>query len=201
MTRPLLPRARLTLPRARLTAAGVAFAVAMTLAGCSSAGVPTATDGTTPRASSTVPSFRSSACAGDELSGAVSSGDGGAAGSILPDVVVTNTSATSCVLTGWPSVALVAAAGGPAIGSPSQRNEEVAHPTVTLPPRGTAIIPIRITQALNYPSSTCVPRAATGISITPPGSSKPLYVALPGLTGCSSDTVKLITVSAVLPAT
>lgn len=181
-----------------LTFALGVLGVVVLLAGCT--GMEGSSRPSHPAASSTSPEFRSEPCRGEALRGAIDSGSGGAAGSLLPNVVVTNTATTACTLTGWPTIALVARAGGDPVGARSVRNLQVAHPTVTLPPHGTATIPIRIAQALNYPASTCDPETASGMSITPPGSSTALYVPLTGLTGCRNKSMKLIHVSAVIPS-
>jgi len=153
------------------------------------AGIGTSTSGT----------LRSDRCRSAELRGSITAGDGGAAGSLLPFLVLTNVGSSACTLQGWPGVSLVGGGHGTQIGAPATLDRTGEHATVTLLPRGSAHAPMRITQAANYPTATCNPMPADGFRVYPPGSRTSLFVAAPGYTGCANTAVELLNVRAFQP--
>jgi hypothetical protein len=73
----------------------------------------------------------------------------------------------------------------------------IAPPTlVTLRPGQAGNALLRITQALNYPTGRCSPKATTYLQIYPPNQTTPIYLAYTS-TGCASTTVKLLTIGVV----
>lgn len=164
---------------------------------------PTAASTTAPAApASSAPNVKSSStneCSGTVLTGALASGSGGAAGSDLANVVLTNRSGTTCTLQGWPGVSFVGHGNGTQIGAAAQQNRQASHPTVTLPSGASAVVPIKIAQAANYPTASCSPVTADGFRVYPPGSKTALFVKASGLTACTNTKAQLLTVSAVLP--
>jgi hypothetical protein len=67
---------------------------------------------------------------------------------------------------------------------------------VTLSPGQTANALLRITQALNYPSATCSPKATTYLQVYPPNQTAAIDLAYAS-TGCASASVKLLTIGVV----
>ena len=143
--------------------------------------------------------LRSDRCTADVLSASLTAGDGGAAGSVLPYLVLTNTGSTRCTLQGWPGVSFVGDGNGTQIGAAGDLDRSSPHGTVTLDPGKTAHAPLRIAQAMNYPQDTCQPVTADGLRVYPPGETHSLFVATTNLTACRNADVKLITVQALLP--
>ena len=143
--------------------------------------------------------MRSSRCTSAVLSAALSAGGGGAAGSRLPYVVLTNTGATSCTLQGWPGVSFVGDGNGTQLGAAGVLDYAAPHGTVTLAPGGTAHAPLRITVAENYDAAACDPVTADGLRIYPPGETHSLFIPNTDYTACRSSDIQLISVQALLP--
>ncbi|ARC58563.1 hypothetical protein AS850_15855 [Frondihabitans sp. 762G35] len=141
----------------------------------------------------------STTCSAGSLVGSLAAGDGGAAGSVEPDLVLTNRGSSTCTLQGWPGVSFVGHGDGRQIGAAAVQNRTASHPTVTLRPGARAIVPLRIVQAANFPSSSCSPVAADGFRVYPPGSKTALFVKATGFTACADAKSPLLTASAVLP--
>jgi len=161
---------------------------------------PATTPATTPAgAATTPPPLRSTRCTAAVLSASLGPGGGGAAGSTLPDLVLTNTGSQRCTLQGWPGVSFVGDGNGTQLGAAGQFDRSSPHGSVTLDPGASAHAPLRIAQALNYPQATCQPAPADGLRVYPPDSTHALFVATSGMTACRSTGVNLITIQAVLP--
>lgn len=202
--------------------------LALALSGCSSGGpddaaTPTATETVTatPSASSSsvassVPSSGSSSsasggsasggsgaagerCATGSLTGSIEPGSGGAAGNTIVHLALRNTGSTTCTLQGWPGVSFVGGGSGEQIGAAATRDESSAHPTVTLAPGATAVAPLKITQAEDYPTAKCDPVAADGFRVYPPGSTESLFVRDAGVTACRSTDAGLLNVQGLVP--
>ncbi|MCB2175406.1 MAG: DUF4232 domain-containing protein [Actinomycetales bacterium] len=183
-----------------------------TSSGASSTPGPTPTESTSPSPSATpsagpteagpsptTTSLRSTRCTAGHLEASLTSGEGGAAGSILPYLVLTNTGTERCTLQGWPGVSLVGDGDGTQLGAAGDFDRSSPHGTVTLDPGGSAHAPLKIAQAANYDAATCDPQTADGLRVYPPGETHSLFVASTDLTACRSDSVHLITVQALLP--
>ncbi|GIG30288.1 DUF4232 domain-containing protein [Cellulomonas marina] len=139
-------------------------------------------------------------CTSAVLTGSLGAGGGGAAGSVTPDVVLTNTGTVPCTLQGWPGVSLVGGGDGTQIGAPAVLDRTSEHPTVTLAPGGTALAALRIARADDYDAAACDPQPADGLRVYPPGDTASLFVEAEGLTGCAAGDVTLLEVQALRPA-
>lgn len=127
----------------------------------------------------------------------------GAAGSMLLDVVVANSSADNCTLSGFPGIALVDANGTP-IGAPAQREEGSTVGVVDLAPEDTAVAAVKISRAENYDDASCAPAAAAGLQVIVPDETATTVLDLGGgaegpgpVTGCSDDSVELLSVQSL----
>ena len=120
----------------------------------------------------------------------------GAAGSVYQVIDFTNIGTASCSLYGYPGVALAGGSPVTQIGAAASRSTQTAASLVTLAVGATGNTLLRITQAENYPQSTCSPVASTYLQIYPPNQTTPIYLAYKS-TGCSSTKVNLLTVSVV----
>jgi len=183
-------------PTASAPPTGTAPASAPTPNTSTSAGTGSGADAT---GSSTPGSLRSDRCRTADLAGSITTGNGGAAGSVEPYLVLTNTGGSACTLQGWPGVSLVGGGNGTQIGAPATLDRSGEHATVTLQPNGSAHAPLRLTQADNYDAAVCDPRPADGFRVYPPGEKDALYVEATGYTGCASTATELLTVQAVQP--
>ena len=85
---------------------------------------------------------------------------------------------------------------GTQLGAPAEQDLSSPHPTVTLAAKGTAIVPIKVTQAANYPAADCQPAQADGFRVYPPGSKASLFIADP-IAACAKADVSIMTVQAV----
>ncbi|MEV8212620.1 DUF4232 domain-containing protein [Leifsonia sp. NPDC077715] len=189
--------------------AGVALAVALAVTGCATpSSAPTtgsASASTTP-SSSPRPTGTGTAtatpidgqCDTANLTGTIGKGGGGAAGSVEVTLVLTNNGSTQCSLQGWPGVSFVGDGNGTQLGKPADFDRSTPHPTVVLQPGGSAQAPLRITQALNYPEADCGPKPADGFRVYPPGSTASLFVKDADFTACTSDTIGLLQVGALV---
>lgn len=122
---------------------------------------------------------------------------GGAAGSRYLTIRLTNGGSSSCRMIGYPGVSIVARDRRSQLGAAAQRDTSVRPVGVVLPPRGHTTFVLRVTQALNYPATTCQPREAYGYRIYPPGSRTAVLLADPDLTGCAKPAVQLMVVRPV----
>ena len=153
-----------------------------------------------PQPTSTSPSSAGpTRCTSAHLSATLTQGGGGAAGSTLPFLVLTNTGTVSCTLDGWPGVSFVGDGNGTQLGAAGDRDDSSPHGPVTLTPGGAAHAPLRIANARNYDASACDPVHADGLRIYPPGETAALLVTATGLTACRSQAQHLISVQALQP--
>ncbi|HWK92109.1 MAG TPA: DUF4232 domain-containing protein [Luteimicrobium sp.] len=171
------------------------------------AGSPTASPGTdapsgTTSGTGSAPSpssLRVARCTADHLTGTLTEGDGGGAGSTFPYLVLKNTGSAPCQLQGWPGVSFVGDSNGTQLGAAATFDRSSPHATVTLLPSGHAHAPLRIGQAANYPTSTCKPREADGLRVYVPGETHAIFVKASGLTACTSTRVELLQTQAIQP--
>jgi hypothetical protein len=119
----------------------------------------------------------------------------GAAGSLYLTIKFVNLNTVPCTLYGYPGVSLGAGTPVTQVGAAADRAPGSAK-TVVLLPQGVASALLRITQALNYPSASCGPVSTSWIQIFPPGQTAPLYLSYKS-TGCSKDSVHLLTIDVV----
>lgn len=120
----------------------------------------------------------------------------GAAGSVYQVIDFTNISGAPCTLFGYPGVALAGGSPVTQVGTAASRSGTSPARLVTLGAGSTANALLRITQALNYPSSTCHPVSTTFLQIYPPNQTTPVYLGYKA-TACSSTNVKLLSVGVV----
>jgi Protein of unknown function (DUF4232) len=120
----------------------------------------------------------------------------GAAGSVYQVIDFTNISNVTCTMYGYPGVSLAAGTPVTQVGMAASRSTAAGPSVVTLAPGQTANALLRITQALNYPSAKCSPAKSTYLQIYPPNQTTPIYLAYSS-TGCSSNSVNLLTIGVV----
>ena len=185
MTHTRLPR---TLGRIALTAAATA-ALALTVGVAAQASTN----------SISTASYRSPTCLTSQLGGALVSDGGGTAGAEQDAIQLTNTGKHACTLQGWPGVSLVGHHNGTQIGAAADQNRHTIHPAVTIAAHGSALAPLLIAQALNFPTPTCKPVPTDGFRVYPPGERYSLFVKASGITGCASTKAHLLTISAIRP--
>jgi hypothetical protein len=165
---------------------------AVALAGCASSGTssqpPAAGSTTTVMASPSAPAASSSntpavvappsstACATSGLQVKLGASDG-YAGGVYQTIDFTNTSGSSCTLTGYPGVSLVSGPSHQQIGLAAKRSTTGAPAaTVTLGPGDTANAVVQIVDALNFPKSSCSPAKAADLKVFPPDQFTAVYL-------------------------
>jgi Domain of unknown function (DUF4232) len=176
-----------------LTGALGMLSASVLLAGCGGAPIPTspsesaapasaasassapASPASAPTTVATTPELAGGACRTSQL--AVARVDQGGSGMMKSDnsLRFTNVSSTSCTLHGFPTVTAVGD-NGLTLTQPAATDGHVTSP-VTLPPRGTAVAPMLITQTAAYDPGQCTPVPAKGLRIYPPGQNIALFLA------------------------
>lgn len=121
----------------------------------------------------------------------------GAAGSTYYNLEFTNLGVSSCTLSGYPGVSGVGLTGAQ-LGSPALRDPQHKPAAVTLAPRASAHVVLRIVDALNYPKSACAPVTAAALRVYPPGQTASKLVPYPFL-ACSRAGSSYLSVEAVAP--
>ena len=136
------------------------------------------------------------ACATSQLAVSVGGGSGGAAGSLITAVLLTNRSATACTLDGYPGVSFVAGTDGHQVGSSAQRAGTPAM--VTMAPGAQAHATLRIVSYQVVDMGICQPTATTGFRVYPPNQTDAVFVRQAGF-GCAATAPEaaLLTVSPV----
>ncbi len=179
------------------------------LAGCGSASAPSVRPAVTITVTVTAPPSATAspiapsppptgppACVTSAL--AVSLGPGsGAAGSTYYPIEFTNTSGVTCTLYGYPGVSFVAASGGQ-VGAAATEDPTYPRRLVTLASGAAAHAELRVTDAVNYPSSACQPVTVHRLRVFPPGQISSLYLTL-NATACASTSVQILSVQTVQP--
>jgi len=120
----------------------------------------------------------------------------GTAGTIYQVIVLTNTSASSCTLYGYPGVSFVNGQGGSQVGAPATRNPAVKAAKLTLAPGGKANALLAVHDAGAYPD--CQLTNVDWLRIYPPGDYGSLYVQYKAQT-CANTAKSILTVTAVSP--
>jgi|SRR5665213_1533348 len=170
-------------------AVGVTAALAAALALALSAGPATASHRAVAAAAP--------ACASSSLVVWLNTQGSAAAGSAFYNLEFTNLGSASCILKGYPGVSGVSLSGG-RLGSAASRNPQHSAVAVTLAPRATAHVVLRIVDALNYPKSACGPVYAAGLRVYPPGQTASKLVPYPFL-ACSHTGSNYLSVEAAQP--
>jgi hypothetical protein len=133
-----------------------------------------------------------STCSFNHLSAKLTDAEG-AAGSQYLTIRFTNTGRHTCVLDGHPGVSLVTASRRQ-VGLTAKRANDTIR-TVRLAPGQKADAVLRITNAHNYPRSTCKPTDSKALRVIPPDSTRSFYLKL-HTTTCAKD-VRTMTINAV----
>ena len=189
--------------------AAILAAAGLALAACGS-GTPTAratetitiTASATPAASAaatTQPASAAGAAAGcltRYLNGSIGLTQG-TAGAVYVTIVFKNLDNVPCTLYGFPGVALAAGTPVTDVGQPSTESPTTARELVTLAPGGFAYATLEISNAGNYPASTCTQVPTDWLEVIPPNQSVPLNISYSS-TGCQGS-ASLLTVTAVRP--
>jgi Protein of unknown function (DUF4232) len=121
----------------------------------------------------------------------------GTAGSVYQVIDFTNISNVSCTLYGYPGISLAAGTPVTQIGLAATENSTTPRQLVTLAPGAVANALLQITDAHNYPASTCGPATTTYLQIIPPNQSTPIYLRYTS-TGCAKA-VHLMAVNTIVP--
>jgi hypothetical protein len=161
-------------------------------------GAPSAASASAPAAAGTGASSVA-ACTTPDLKGSTGSGGGGTPGSYYSFIDLTNTSATSCTLYGYPGVSLTSASGAQ-IGAAATRSTTPAAQLVTLAPGATANAELRMTDPTVYPTSQCQQTTPAYLKIYPPDQTQPVQVPFTGTT-CANSSIKMLAISVVTPGT
>jgi hypothetical protein len=139
------------------------------------------------------------ACTTTDLKGSTGNGGGGTPGSYYSFIDLTNTSATSCTLYGYPGVSLTTASGAQ-IGAAATRTTTPAAQLVTLAPGATANAELRMTDPTVYPTSQCQQTTPAYLKIYPPDQTQPVQIPFTGTT-CANSSIKMLAISVVTPGT
>ena len=131
--------------------------------------------GSTPAVTAHAQAGGASTCSVRYLNGSTGLSQG-ALGSTYVNIVFKNLNNAPCTLDGFPGVSLGAGTPVNQVGQPADRDHAVPSTLITLAPGGYAYATLRITDALNYPASTCQPTATTWLLVYPPNTSNLLYV-------------------------
>jgi hypothetical protein len=100
----------------------------------------------------------------------------GYAGGVYQVIDFTNTSGSTCTLFGYPGVSLVSGPPYAQIGLAAKRSTNTPVKLITLAPGAVANALLQIVDALNYPTATCSPAAATDLQVYPPGQTVAVYL-------------------------
>lgn len=183
-----------------LTGCGPSTSAAVTTAPASTGGVATpTTPGTTPSNTSSeiAPTAQAALCTAAMLSASLDDTGGGAAGSIYLKLIVTNKSAATCLLDGYPGVSLVKAGPDTPLGAPADRDAKApSSGPIALAPGRSATAVLQYSQAGKYPN--CRQVQADSIMVYPPGATDRLVIARP-LTACNNAGDHLLTIGAFQP--
>ncbi|ALE04717.1 hypothetical protein AL755_02260 (plasmid) [Arthrobacter sp. ERGS1:01] len=157
----------------------------------------TASSSATPSTTGTATTAAAALCTAADLAGSLDDSGGGAAGHIYMQLIVKNSSSTTCILDGYPGVSLVNASSDTPIGAPAVRDASApSSGPISLAPGASASAALRYTQAGNYPSCTQV--QADSVMVYPPGATDRIIIAHP-LTACSNSAIQLLTIGAFQP--
>ncbi|HUB37961.1 MAG TPA: DUF4232 domain-containing protein [Streptosporangiaceae bacterium] len=161
----------------------------------SAASAPAATTSAADTGATTTPAAQSqtAGCLASDLQAEMGASQG-TAGTIYQVIVLTNTSAASCTLYGYPGVSFVTSQGGSQVGAAATRNAAVNATQLTLAPGSKANALLAIHDAGAYPG--CRLTSADWLRIYPPGDYGSLYVQYKAQT-CANTRKKILTVTAV----
>lgn len=157
--------------------------------------LPEATETDTPVASTTVdepeldeptnPPPASDACTTADLDISLTI-DGGAAGSVIYDLIFTNSGTDTCSLQGFPEVSYVRGDKGIQVGAPATRDGKVGK-AVSLAPGDRATAMLQQVDVYNFDASDCDPVKVRGLRVYPPGQDAAAFVPQKGAVGCKAE--------------
>ena len=136
-------------------------------------------------------------CVSSQLKASLGPGAGGAAGHVYSKIVLTNTSSTPCLLSGFAGVSLTAGPDGGPIGAPADRDSSVPVTNIVLQPGQSGGADFGYTQPGLYGGS-CTQVQAAGIRIYPPEDYGSVFISQPE-TACSETGIHLLTLKAFQP--
>jgi hypothetical protein len=107
------------------------------------------------------------ACATSDLVTWINTNGNGAAGSIYYTLEFTNLSGHPCTMLGYPGVSAISL-GGDQVGSAAGRSPGSTPRLITVARGATATAILQITEAGNFPNSSCHRTTAAGLRVYPP---------------------------------
>jgi hypothetical protein len=131
----------------------------------------------------------------------------GAAGSSYYDLNLTNLSASTCTLYGYPGISAITQAGAQ-VGSAGARSSAHAVSVITLTSarsakgletstaHNTATVVLQIADAENFPQKSCVPITAAGFRVYPPNQKESTVVPYP-FVACAKTGPRVLHVESV----
>ena len=117
---------------------------------------------------------------------------GGAAGSVVVQVLATNTSSSVCVTHGYPGVSLTAPDSGKQLGAAADREPGQPEPTMRLEPGKTAVALVKVAQAGDF-GSRCSMTKAAGFRVYLPGDKAAEFAPFV-VDACATSTVHQLSV-------
>lgn len=204
--------------RAPIVLVATAISGVVLLAACTSqsagpGATATATNTATTPAGSSPATAGSSTAAASSPTASVAAGPGACQASALkvtlgPDnpgagtdhvpVIFDNISRATCTLYGFPGVSFTGKTFASQVGPAAVRTHTTPERLVTLAPGAVASALVNITDAQNYPPSSCELRSAYGILIYPPGLTKSYGIVTQDYT-CLNAKDLVLSVSSVVP--
>ncbi|HEY3980754.1 MAG TPA: DUF4232 domain-containing protein [Streptosporangiaceae bacterium] len=123
----------------------------------------------------------------------------GTAGTVFYELEISNVSARTCTLLGFPGVSATGA-GGAQLGSPARRSS--SHPVrlITLARGATAHANLGIVDVFAFPAAACHPVTATGLRVFAPGDFRSETVPLT-FKACQRSGVQFLNVTATVAGT
>jgi hypothetical protein len=144
----------------------------------------------------TTPAAAAARCPAGALTDWIGVPGSGAAGSVYYVLEISNTSAHTCTLYGFPGVSAITARGRQ-LGSMAQRSGSYPERLLTLRPQSTVHVILQITDVHNFTASACHPAVAWGLRVYAPGAYLSSTIAFPSL-ACSRRGPSYLTVSTTL---
>lgn len=122
----------------------------------------------------------------------------GAAGTIYTSIDFKNVAGSPCILRGYPGVSLVTAgsSAGHQIGAAARRDPATPVTAITLAPGQVAHATLGVSQAGNYPATTCHPVTAHWLKVFPPNQYAAVYLPFTTQT-CSLASQKTMIIRAM----
>jgi hypothetical protein len=139
-------------------------------------------------------------CRQDQLQAWSASPGTVAAGTAYYQLEISNISARTCTLYGFPGVSAVDG-NGVQLGRPAERVGPDPVRLVTLVRGATAHVELGVGTAANYPAPACDPVTAAGLRVFAPGDFLAETLPWPGLHACRKAGPRILIVSPVLAGT